>query len=75
MLKVGFRLPEPWNHVPQDIAGHCGNDVNQKHQKLVLSRSGSASSFQLEEESHEDDAKDEGKGREGGLLKPLFNTS
>lgn len=39
MLKVGFRLPEPWNHVPQ-------------------------------EESHEDDAKDEGKGREGRQRSP-----
>ena len=73
MLKVGFRLPEPWNHVPQDIATTCGNDVNQKHQKLVLVLLPASS--ELEEESHEDDAKDEGKGREGGLLKPLFNTS
>ena len=64
MLKVGFRLPEPWNHTPQDIA--VMSNVDQKLLLVLLPA--------CKEESYEDDAKgDEGKGREGGL-KPLFST-
>lgn len=73
MLKVGFRLPEPWNHLPQDIAGHCGNDVKPKHDQLVLVLLSACKI--CKEESHEDDAKDEEKGREGGLSQRMFSTS